>query len=136
MAEAVFLVFGPRHRPLDTAAFGKIDAAEKRPRRERLPPIQARREKVTEAPRKVQPRLRWDPLRTRQCGIAAPADFEAAEEVSLGARHAVKDRRAKPDVAEDLGIGMKSQSRPAPIVYRPAVDDPALRNAAAVALAP
>src|SRR6202022_1412521 len=136
MAEAVFLVFGPRYRPLDAAAFGKIDAAEKRPRRQNRPPIEARREEVAEPARKVQPRLGRNSLRPGQCGIAAPPNLQSPKQISLGARHAVKRRRPKSDVAEDLGIGMEPQGRAAAVIHRTAIDEPGLRHSAAVALAP
>src|SRR5262249_42540744 len=46
VAEAVLLVFGPRYRPLHAAALGKIDAAEKRPRRQHRPSVETRREEI------------------------------------------------------------------------------------------
>src|SRR6266481_4809818 len=130
MAEAVFLVFGPRYRPLDAAAVGKIDAAEKRPRRQNRPPIEARREEVTEPARKVQPRLGRNSLRARHCGIAAPPNLQSAKQISLGACHAVERRRPKSDVAENLGIGMEPQGRAAAVVHRAAVDEPGFRHPA------
>ncbi len=65
MAEPVLLVLRPGDRPFDTAAFGKIDAAKERPRRQRRATIKARGEKVAEAPRKMKPRLGRNPPRTR-----------------------------------------------------------------------
>src|SRR5262249_43265897 len=59
-----------------------------------------------------------------------------AKEIGLRPRHAVKRCRAKSDAPEDQGIGMKPQGRTTSIVYRSAVDEPRLRYAPAVALAP
>jgi len=136
MAEAVFLVLGPRYCPFDTAAFGKIHPSEEWPRCQHRPPVKARQEKVAEPTRKMQPGLDRDSLGTRQRRVAGPADLETAEEIGLGPRHPVEHRRAKPDATKDLRIGMEAQGRATPVVYRPTVDEPGLGHTPAVALAP
>jgi len=108
MAEAILLLFRPRHRPFDAAAFRKVNTPEEWPRRQHHPLVEARREEVAEPARKVQPGLDWNSLGTRESRIASPANLKAAEQVRLGPCHAVERRRAKSDAAENLGIGVES----------------------------
>src|SRR5271166_2672975 len=84
----------------------------------------------------MQPSLGRYPLGTRQRGVAAPANFQTAEEVGLGARHAIERRRPKSDLAEDFRIGMETQRRAAPVLHRSAVRQRRERYSPAVALGP
>src|SRR6516164_4354163 len=108
MAEPLFLVLGPGDGPFNTAAFWKIDLADEGPRGQQHSPVEARGEVIAESAREVQPCLDRHPFWTWHCGIAAPTDLEATEEISLGARHTVERRRPESEVAKDLGIRMKA----------------------------
>src|ERR1700746_3111040 len=136
MAKAVLVVLRPRDCPFDAAALGKIDTPEKWPRRQHRTPVEARREEIAKPAREMQPSLGRDAVGPMQCWIAGPANLQTAEEIGLRPCHAVERRRAKSDVAEDLGVRVEPQGSAAPVVYRSAVDEPRLRHTTAVALAP
>ena len=140
MAEAVLFVFWPHDGPLDAASpwatIREFGAAEKRLWRQQRPVGEARGEEIAEPVRKMQPRFLRYAVGPRHRGIAAPANLDAAEQIRLRARHAVEERRAKRGVAKDFGIGMKAQDGAAPVLHGPAILDPALRHAAAIALPP
>ena len=136
VAEAVLLVLGPHHGPLDAAAIGEIDLAEKRPRRQQVALGEARREEIAEPAREMQPRLHRHALGARQRRVAAPADLDAAEQIGLGVRDPVEERRTERRVGENLGVGMKAQRRAPPVLHRPAILDRTQGQPAAVALSP
>ena len=83
VAEPGLLVLGPGHRPFDPAAIGEIGLADKRPRRQHRLAVEAGREKIAEPAGEMQPRLGRHAIRARQRRIAAPADFDAAEQIGL-----------------------------------------------------
>ena len=63
--------------------------------------------------------------------IAGPADFDAAEQIGLGARHAEKPGRVEFGMRpEDFRIGMKFYLGAAPVLDVAQLLQPALRNAA------
>ena len=63
--------------------------------------------------------------------VAAPADFDAAKEIGLRARHAVEPRRTKAHlVAEDFGVGTEANARTAAILHRTEMLQRPLRAAA------
>ena len=136
MAEPFLLVLGPGDRPLHTAAFRKVDLPDKRPGRQHRVAVEARREEIAEPAGEMKLRLGWDALRTRHGRVAAPANFEAAEQVCLGPRHAVERRRPEAELAENFRVGMEAHRRAAPVVHRPAVPQARLRYSPAIALAP
>ena len=68
--------------------------------------------------------------------IAAPADFDAAEQIGLRARHPVEAGRLEGRVlAEDVGIGMEADLGAAPVVDLAERLQRGLRNAARKTLA-
>ena len=136
MSEPFLLVLGPGDRPLHTAAFRKVDLPDKRPGRQHRVAVEARREEIAEPAGEMKLRLGWDALRTRHGRVAAPANFEAAEQVCLGPRHAVERRRPEAELAENFRVGMEAHRRAAPVVHRPAVPQARLRYSPAIALAP
>src|SRR5262249_48712401 len=83
MAEALVLVIGPRHGPFDAAAFGEVDPAEERLRRQHRPALEGCGQKIAYPAREMETLLGRNSLRTRQCGIATPPDLQAAEEICL-----------------------------------------------------
>jgi hypothetical protein len=53
----------------------------------------------------------------QQRGIAAPADFDAAEQIGLGARHLEQPLRLERGLgAENLGVGLEADGGAAPVV--------------------
>ncbi len=145
VAEAVILVLGPHRRPFDAAAPGaapgtairKFGLAQKRARRQQVALGKARREEIAKPAWEMQPRLLGHALGPRQRGIAAPADLDAAEQIGLGPRHAVEQRRTERRIAENLGIGVETERRAAAVLNRSAILDRfPFGHAAAVALPP
>src|SRR4029077_17275096 len=90
VAEAVFLVFGPGDRPLHAAAFGKIDAAEKRSRRQNRPPAEPRREESARPARKGAP----PPRAARRGKTRARPESAAAPRPERPPGAAMRDRRS------------------------------------------
>src|SRR5690606_10421083 len=69
--------------------------------------------------------------------IAGPADFDAAEQIGLRARHTHDARRLElRALAEDVRVRMEARARAAPVVDLAEVFQRALRHAAREALAP
>ena len=83
----------------------------------------------------MQPRLLRHAFRPGYLRVAAPADLDAAEQVGLGTRHPIQERRAEGCLGEDLGIGMEAQRGAAAVLHRSGILDRPLRHAPAVALA-
>src|SRR5690348_354616 len=136
MAEAVLFLLRPDDRPFDAAAIREFGSPEKRLWRQQRPVGEARGEEIAEPVRKMQPRFLRYAVGPRQRGIATPANLDTAEQIRLRTRHAVKERRPERGVGKNLGIGMKAQNGAAPVLHGPAILDPALRHAAAIALPP
>src|SRR5690606_12071973 len=68
--------------------------------------------------------------------VARPANFHAAEEIGLGAGHAVKPCRLElRALAEDVRVGMEARARAAPVVHVAEAFQRSLRHAARKALA-
>ncbi len=136
MAEG-FLVLRPGDCPFDAAAIGKLDLAEEWLRRQRRALADGCREEIGEAAGKMQLALLRHVVGTRQGRIAAPMDLDAAEEIGLGARHAVEQRGTEMRVgAEYLGIGVEAHRGAAPVLHRAEILELGLRLAAAVFLCP
>src|SRR5215470_1944284 len=116
MAEPFLLVIRPGDRPFHATTFGKIDLPDKRPGCKHRVAIEARGEKIAEPAREVKPRLGWHALRTRHGRVAAPADFEAPEQIGLGARHSVERRRPEAEFTENFRVGVETNRRAASIL--------------------
>ncbi len=136
MAERLLFVFRPGYRPFNATACGKVYPAEKLPRRQHRPALEACRQEIGEPAGKAKARLGWNLVRARQRRVAAPADLQTAEQIGLGARHAVENGRAKPLAAEDLRVRMKAQAGAAAIMHGTRFQERGTGPAAAVGLAP
>ena len=104
-----FLVHRPGDRPFDTAAFAELVLADEGQGGQRLAPFEQRGEIIGKPAGEMEPLLLRHLLGPVDGGVAPPADLDAAEEIGLGARHAVEGRRLELGlVAEDLRIGMEA----------------------------
>jgi hypothetical protein len=136
VAERLF-VLRPGDRPFDAAGVGKLDLAEEGLGRQRRPLADRGGKEIGEAAGKMQLALFGNVVGTRQRRIADPMDLDAAEEIGLGARHAIEQRGAEMRLgAEYLGIGVEAHRGAAPVLHRAEVLELGLRLAAAVFLCP
>ena len=116
--EEALAIGGPGDGPFQPALIvGQLGLAGEGRGCDGLATLEAGGEEIAEAAGEMQHRLRRRLLALAdQRGIAAPADLDAAEEIGLGARHAVEPRRLEARLlAEDLGIGMEAHLGAAPI---------------------
>ena len=100
----------PGDRPFDRAlAVAVFGAAGEAARRDRRAPCRFRRvRKSSRPPGKFSVSSAGIVVRLDQRRIAFPADFDAAEQIGLRARHAVELRRREMRVlAENLRIGLE-----------------------------
>src|SRR5260370_192604 len=110
------------------AGLGNLGLAEKRLGRREIAPFEGGAEKIAEPAGEMQPRLFGYAVRPRHRRVAPPADLDAAEQIRLGAGHAVEQCRAERCVAEDLRVGMKAQRRAAAVLHRPGLLGLAFRH--------
>ena len=91
---------------------------------------------VAQAAGEMQHRLGRDVGPLQQCGIALPADLNAAEQIGLGAAQAVQPHRAERQRAEDRRIRLEPDGGAAPVMHRPGIDQLRGRFALGIALLP
>ena len=119
-ADEAFLVGRPPHRPFDLAAGRAVGLAPglagEGLRHHGRPLADLRGQVVLQAAREVERFLLGDRAALRQQRLVAfPADLDAAEQVGLGARHAIEALGHEGLLAEDLRIGMERHRRAAPV---------------------
>ena len=138
--EETLAVKRPGHRPFHLAvvAVGEAGAADEGRRRRAIPPGQGRIEKIGEPAGEMEGvRLGRVAARLDRFGIAGPADFDAAEQIGLRARHAVDPAGVERRLgAEDLRVGQKRDAGAAPVVHRAVEHRWPQGGAALIGLAP
>ena len=118
MDEAV-VVREPRDGPFDRAVPARLlDLAGEGRLDDRVLALDVAGQIVAQAAGEAEHRLGRDGgILLQQRRVALPADFDAAEEIGLRARHAEQARRLEVRArAEDLRVGLEAHPRAAPVV--------------------
>ena len=132
---------GPFHLARGAASLAvavQPGAAGERFRRQRLAALQFGDQEILESAGKMQGRLGGRcVVGPDQLRIARPADFDAPEQIGLGPRHPVQQRRAEMGAGvEDLGVGVEDDGCAAAVLHGATFFQPGFGDAANEGLRP
>ncbi len=123
---------GPGHRPFDRAlGAGLAASAGEDIRHHQRPAFDLARDEILQAIGEMERRFGWHVDAGDQLLVAIPADFDAAEQICLGARHLEHALRIELRLgAEDFRVGLEADSGAAAVVDLAELLEVALRLAA------